>query len=186
MTRWPGDARERLVGAAQQLAGEQGWDRVTVGAIARRAGVAESSFYRHFPDRRAVLVADPAADAALLREAVREAPPGATAMHAAGAAVEALCRRMELDPQAGARQTLVSAHGELRERDLARSAALADAVADALHDRGVDARVAALTASSAMLVLRTATSDWLAAGCATPLPRLFLRRLDDLARAFAE
>lgn len=187
MARWAGDVRERLTAAAQQLVAEQGYDGTTVGEVARRAGVAESSFYRHFAGKPEVLLPDPGPVAHRLAEAVRAAPAGATAMHAAGAAVEDLCRTIDDDPAtAAALAAAIASSASLQERELSRHAVLAAAIVPALRERGVGPATAGLTASTVLLVLRAATADWIAGGQARPLPRLFLARLDDLGRAFAE
>lgn len=57
MGRWEPGARERLVMAAVDLFTEQGYDATTVAQIAERAGVTKSTFFRHFPDKRELLVA---------------------------------------------------------------------------------------------------------------------------------
>jgi AcrR family transcriptional regulator len=46
-----------MVLAAVDLFTEQGYDATTVAQIAERAGVTKSTFFRHFPDKREVLVA---------------------------------------------------------------------------------------------------------------------------------
>ena len=50
-------ASQRLVVAAVDLFTEQGYDATTVAQIAERAGVTKSTFFRHFPDKRELLVA---------------------------------------------------------------------------------------------------------------------------------
>ena len=57
MARWEPGARERLVVAAIDLFTERGYDATTVAQIAERAGVTKSTFFRHFPDKRELLVA---------------------------------------------------------------------------------------------------------------------------------
>ena len=57
MVRWKPGARERLVVAAVDLFFEQGYDATTVAQIADRAGITKSTFFRHFPDKRELLVA---------------------------------------------------------------------------------------------------------------------------------
>ena len=57
MARWEPGARERMVLAAADLFAEQGYDATTVAQIAERAGVTKSTFFRHFPDKRELLVA---------------------------------------------------------------------------------------------------------------------------------
>ncbi|HEY8546786.1 MAG TPA: TetR/AcrR family transcriptional regulator [Acidimicrobiales bacterium] len=51
-TRRP--ARERIVAAAIELAGELDWDRVPYAAIAARAGVSRQTLYTQFPTRDAL------------------------------------------------------------------------------------------------------------------------------------
>ena len=55
MGRWEPDARGRLAKAALELYSEQGFDQTTVEDIARRAGLTERTFFRHFSDKREVL-----------------------------------------------------------------------------------------------------------------------------------
>lgn len=52
MTRRGDQTRERLVEAAADVVAEVGYARATTRAIARAAGVAEGTIYRHFPDKQ--------------------------------------------------------------------------------------------------------------------------------------
>jgi len=186
VARWAGDVRQRLAEAGRVLVVERGFDAVTVAAIARRAGAAESSFYRHFPDKAAVLQEDVRQVADRLTAAVLAAPARAGAVHAAGLAVEGLCSALQ-DDRAGtlALARAVAGSASLRDRQLSRHAQLADAVSAALQRRGVGPATADLTAATVLLVLRAATADWAAGDPDRSLGRLFLTRLDDLGRAFA-
>src|SRR3954462_14679524 len=78
MGRWEPGARERLVVAAVDLFTEQGYDATTVAQIAERAGVTKSTFFRHFPDKRELLVAGQETLSRLLTEGIAEAPAGAS------------------------------------------------------------------------------------------------------------
>jgi len=79
MTRWEPGARERMVLAAVDLFTEQGYDATTVAQIAERAGVTKSTFFRHFPDKRELLVAGQEALSRLLAEGITEAPQAGSA-----------------------------------------------------------------------------------------------------------
>ena len=52
-----GTTRERLLAAALAIADEEGIGAVTTVNVARRVGIAQSSFYTHFPSREALLLA---------------------------------------------------------------------------------------------------------------------------------
>src|SRR5215470_4591938 len=85
MSRWEPGARERLVVAAVDLFTEQGYDATTVAQIAERAGVTKSTFFRHFPDKRELLVAGQETLRQLLIEGIAEAPEDASPLTAVAA-----------------------------------------------------------------------------------------------------
>src|SRR5689334_25404758 len=88
MSRWEPGARDRLVLAACDPFIEQGYDATTVAQIAERAGVTKSTFFRHFPDKRELLVAGQEALSQLLAEGIAEAPADATPLQAVAAGLE--------------------------------------------------------------------------------------------------
>src|SRR5260370_32408332 len=88
MARWEPGARERLVVAAVDLFSEQGYDATTVAQIAERAGVTKSTFFRHFPDKRELLVAGQETLSRLLAEGIAEAPGNASPLEAVAAGLE--------------------------------------------------------------------------------------------------
>src|ERR1700712_5464272 len=122
MARWEPGARDRLVVAAVDLFTEQGYDATTIAQIAERAGVTKSTFFRHFPDKRELLVAGQEALSRLLADGIAEAPAGAAPLLKAAAAASA----------------------ELQERDALKSVSLAAARTAALLARGVPGPTAAL------------------------------------------
>jgi AcrR family transcriptional regulator len=52
-----GDLRSALVGAALELLGEGDVEKLSLRAVARRAGVSSMAPYRHYPDKEALLAA---------------------------------------------------------------------------------------------------------------------------------
>jgi AcrR family transcriptional regulator len=67
------DRRAKLLAAALDLIGEDGWSAATMTAICRKAGLTERYFYESFDDREALYLALLDAIAQEVREAVLEA-----------------------------------------------------------------------------------------------------------------
>ena len=162
MPRSGADARRRLQGAALELWSERGYDATTAADIAARAGVTERTFFRHFPDKREVLFDGAAAMQAILVGTLAQAPADLTpfeALRTAFAAVEPL---FEVNrAYSGVRQRVIAATPSLRERELAKAAFLASALADGLELRGVERRLAALAAEAAMAAFSHAVASWI-------------------------
>ena len=55
MGRWEPNAKGRLAQAAMDLYRDRGFEQTTVSEIAKRAGLTERTFFRHFADKREVL-----------------------------------------------------------------------------------------------------------------------------------
>ncbi len=162
MGRWQPDSRGRLQEAALALYSERGFDQTTAAQIAARAGLTERTFFRHFADKREVLFAG----SALLGERILAGVTGAPAKdgpldavaHGLAAAAAMLGEfRRDLSYQ---RYAVIAANPELRERELAKLADYAAAVAQVLHQRGVDEPQASLAAEAGMTVLRVALERW--------------------------
>ncbi|MFE7074813.1 TetR/AcrR family transcriptional regulator [Streptomyces sp. NPDC057620] len=162
MGRWEPGARERLVMAAVDLFIEQGYDATTVAQIAERAGVTKSTFFRHFPDKRELLVAGQETLSRLLTEGIAEAPGTASPLEAVAAGLERASGAMgpmnrELAPRLKA---AVAASTELQERDVLKSVSLAAAMATALTARGVPGPTAALAGELGMLAFKRGFAAW--------------------------
>jgi AcrR family transcriptional regulator len=162
MGRWLPDSRGRLQEAALALYSERGFDQTTAAQIAARAGLTERTFFRHFADKREVLFGG----SALLQErivaGVADAPRqdgalDAVALGLAAAATMLGDFRRDLSRQ---RQAVIAANPELRERELAKLADYAAAVANALRQRGVGEPQASLAAEAGMTVFRVAMERW--------------------------
>jgi AcrR family transcriptional regulator len=162
MGRWEPDSRGRLQEAALALYSERGFDQTTAAEIAARAGVTERTFFRHFADKREVLFGG----SALLQERIVAGVAGAPT---ADGALDAVSRglaaaadtlgefRRDLSRQ---RQAVIATNPELRERELAKLADYAAAVAATLRQRGVGELQATLAAEAGMSVLRVAIERW--------------------------
>ncbi|MGI5222877.1 TetR/AcrR family transcriptional regulator [Nocardia sp. CA-290969] len=162
MARWEPGARERLVVAAVDLFIEQGYDATTVAQIAERAGVTKSTFFRHFPDKRELLVAGQETLSRLLTEGIAEAPADATPLEAVAAGLTRASTAMgpesrELAPRLKA---AVAASAELQERDALKSVGLAAAMTTALVARGVPDPTAALASELGVLAFKRGYAEW--------------------------
>lgn len=162
MGRWEPGARERLVVAAVDLYAEQGYDATTVTQIAERAGVTKSTFFRHFPDKRELLVAGQETLSRLLAEGIRDAPAGSTPLDAVAVGLERASATMgpanrELGPRLKA---AIAASTELQERDALKSVGMAAAMTEALVARGVPDPTAALAAELGVVAFKRGFAAW--------------------------
>src|SRR5258707_1052463 len=138
MGRWEPDARGRLAHAALALYGERGFENTTVAEIAKRAGLTERTFFRHYADKREVLFGGAGALEELLVSSIASAPDSVAPIDAAAAGIEAAAAQLqERRELAGQRQKIIAANADLRERELVKLASLAEALAAALRRRGV-------------------------------------------------
>ncbi|MFJ4834440.1 TetR/AcrR family transcriptional regulator [Streptomyces sp. NPDC088747] len=189
MGRWEAGARERLVVAAVDLFAEQGYDATTVAQIAERAGVTKSTFFRHFPDKRGLLVAGQETLSRLLAEGIAEAPADASPLEAVAAGLERASSAMgpmnrEIAPRLRA---AVAASTELQERDALKSVSLAAAMTSALVARGVPDPTAALAGELGVLAFKRGFAEWSESDDASKkaLAELSLAALDELRAASA-
>jgi AcrR family transcriptional regulator len=178
--RWEPNAQGRLQQAALELFGEHGYEHTTVAEITERAGLSERTFFRHYADKREVLFG--ATDE--FREAfvtpLQLAPGGqdprelvGDAVAVAGAALEEF-RGREF---ARARQRIIIANPELRERELIKLADVTAAMALALRARGVEEPHASMLAELGMAAFRVAFERWVAVAEQRTLPELIAAAL---------
>ncbi|WP_037354405.1 TetR/AcrR family transcriptional regulator [Amycolatopsis orientalis] len=162
MARWEPGARERLVVAAVDLFAEQGYDATTVAQIAERAGVTKSTFFRHFPDKRELLVAGQETLSRLLAEGIADAPAEASPLEAVANGLRRAATAMgpmnrEIAPRLRA---AVAASTELQERDALKSVGLAAAMTAALTARGLPEATAALASELGLLAFKRGFAEW--------------------------
>jgi AcrR family transcriptional regulator len=162
MARWQPGAAQRLVVAAVDLFTEQGYDATTVAQIAERAGVTKSTFFRHFSDKRELLVAGQETLSRLLADGITEAPASDSPLQAVAAGLERASSAMgptnrELGPRLKA---AVAASTELQERDALKSVGLAAAMTAALIARGVPDPTAHLAGELGVLAFKRGYAQW--------------------------
>jgi AcrR family transcriptional regulator len=181
VTRWEPNARGRLERAAMELYSERGFEQTTVAEIAKRAGLTERTFFRHFADKREVLFDGAGALQELLVNAVADAPDSMAPIDAVAAALQTagalLQQRREYSRQ---RQSIIAANTELQERELIKLASLASAIAATLRRRGVSDPAASLTAEAGIAVFRTAFERWTDDTSERDFARFIQESLDEL------
>jgi AcrR family transcriptional regulator len=177
MSRWAPDAALRLESAALELFAEQGYSATTVPQITSRAGLTTRTFFRHFSDKREVLFLRDREFPAVVSSLVAAAPAGLAPMDLVMHGLETVTAENFDGWRRGmiARRSIIRSDERLRERELLKSARLAEAIEHALVDDGVAAEVAALVAPFGVLLFDAALADWLDAEDG--------RRLPDVLRA---
>jgi AcrR family transcriptional regulator len=162
MPRWDPQAEERLRSAAIELFLELGYENVTVAQIAERAGLTRRTFSRYFADKRDVLFAGSEQLPDLLAEAIIQADPKLAPYEAVLAALADVGAALgaHVAPHAAQRQAIIARSPELQERGRTKVAAVADALAAALRQRGLDATGAALLADVGVAIFRSGFARW--------------------------
>ncbi|GAA0666852.1 MULTISPECIES: TetR/AcrR family transcriptional regulator [Streptomyces] len=181
MGRWEPNARERLAKVALELYSERGYEQTTVAEIAKRAGLTERTFFRHYADKREVLFDGSGELQELAVSGVVGAPESAAPLDAMAAGLEAasgwFADRRE---HARRRQAVIVANAELRERELIKLASLSAALADALRGRGVAEPAASLAAEAGMAVFKVAFQRWIAEAEEATLSQLMRESMAEL------
>jgi AcrR family transcriptional regulator len=188
MSRWEPDARDRLQRAALDLFAERGFDHVTVPQITARAGLTTRTFFRHFADKREVLFADADQMPALAARLVLDAPPELSPMQIVARGLPELAATAFEGrlAQLKQRKAVMDGHDGLRERELRKMERLVDAIAEAFRGRGVDDLTAAVTAETAVGVVKVALRRWVESDGREPLRTILADALARVSAAFGE
>ncbi|WP_306207082.1 TetR/AcrR family transcriptional regulator [Actinoplanes sp. RD1] len=177
--------RQRLQQAALELITERGYDQTTAGMIAARAGVTERTFFRHFSDKREMFFDGEEELRDLLVRAVAGVAPRTRPLPALRAAFHEAVPLLERNrPVTEPRAKLLADVPALKERSLAKTAALVAALTEALCARGVDPPAAALCAQIGMDTFAAAAHRWMQHP-ATPLHEQLDATFNDLRLAAA-
>ncbi|MEU2926695.1 helix-turn-helix domain-containing protein [Streptomyces sp. NPDC007251] len=181
MGRWQPDARGRLAKAALELYAEHGYEQTTVAEIAKRAGLTERTFFRHYADKREVLFSGAADLEALIVRTVADAPRSAAPLDALAAGLDSVAEVFtDQREHARRRHAVITAHAELQERELIKLASMASALADTLRGRGVAEPTASLAAEAGVAVFKVAFERWIAPGEERPMRQLIRESLTEL------
>ncbi|MBR7828522.1 TetR family transcriptional regulator [Actinospica sp. MGRD01-02] len=188
MARWEPNASQRLASAALELFMERGYENTTVVDIAQRAGLAKSTFFRHFQDKRGVLFGEELMTEQLVT-AIAAAPDDATPLEAVARGLGALGESLFTDERRALvtrRRAVIDAHPDLMERETLKIASLTASIARALADRGVAGPVAEAAAQLGALVLKWAYERWTEAGNEDGFGDLVRRAASDVQAAVQE
>lgn len=140
-----------------QLSLERGYDEVTVGQIAERAGLTRRTFFRYFRDKREVFFAGSERLPAELEELIHGVDPSLDPVSATLDALSAVGDHiLGSTTTATRRQAIIAGSPELQERERSKMAAVVAALEEALIRRGTDAPTARLTAQIGTLVFKEA------------------------------
>ncbi|MFJ4901118.1 MULTISPECIES: helix-turn-helix domain-containing protein [unclassified Streptomyces] len=181
MSRWEPNARGRLEQAAMELYSEHGFEQTTVTEIARRAGLTERTFFRHFSDKREVLFAGSSTLQDLLVDTLAGVPGSAAPIDAVAAALEAAATVFrDRHEQARQRQKIINANAELQERELIKLARLSAAISDTLRRRGVAEPAASLAAEAGIAVFKVTFERWIDGTGSRDMSQLIREVLDEL------
>ncbi|MGH2966976.1 MAG: TetR/AcrR family transcriptional regulator [Solirubrobacterales bacterium] len=180
MARWKPDSRGRLLEAALDLYAERGFEQTTVAQIAKRAGLTERTYFRHFPDKREILFGSAGELQAALVGAVADADDSLAPIDVVGSGLEAVPAVIPDRETARRRQAIIAANPELQERELTKFASLSAAVADALRHRGVKDPAAKLAGEAGMAAFRIAFDRWVEESNGNDLRELIRESIDEL------
>ncbi|WP_328329101.1 TetR/AcrR family transcriptional regulator [Streptomyces sp. NBC_00455] len=162
MARWEPNASQRLADAALELFAERGYENTTVLDIAQRAGLAKSTFFRHFQDKRGVLFGGDALFGQLVT-AIAAAPTGATPLEALACGFDVLGRDVFTPARRALtirRRAVIDAHPDLQEREALKGVSLTASMAEAIARRGVPGLAAGVAAQLGALAFKMAYERW--------------------------
>jgi len=181
MGRWRPDARDRLRRAALELFAGQGFAETTVPEIAARAGLTTRTFFRHFPDKRAVLFLDEEI-AAVAEQFITGAPesigPVATILNGLHSV-----STERFDPRRDdirLLRNLARSDESVRERDLRKRAMISEIICDGLIARGTEPSTAAMIGEVSVVLLYLGIDDWLDRDTDEPLFDSIMAKARDL------
>lgn len=164
MVRWTPGSRERLQSAALEAFADRGFESVTVAEIAATVGLTERTFFRYFADKREVLFHGQELLQQAFVDGVRSAPADASTSGVLRFALRTATESWFPEDRRAfsrARSTVIAADPALLERELAKMRTLAQALADALQERGLAEMQARLASETCATVFHLAFQEWI-------------------------
>ncbi|WP_328498496.1 TetR/AcrR family transcriptional regulator [Streptomyces sp. NBC_00414] len=181
MGRWEPNSRGRLEQAALDLYSEHGFEQTTAAQIAKRAGLTERTFFRHYADKREVLFGGAHQLEEAFVETLAATPETAAPIDAMASTLETVAAFfLERHEFARQRAAVISANAELRERELIKLASLSAALAATFRQRGVKDPAASLTAEAGMAVFKIGFERWVGENGERTLAEFLRESLDEL------
>ncbi|MEU1973742.1 helix-turn-helix domain-containing protein [Microbacterium sp. NPDC019599] len=167
----------RLVDCGLDLFEERGYDKTTVGQIARAAGVTEMTFFRYFPTKESLLLDDPYDP--LLIDAIGRQPPSLPPFLRAARGVREAWREVpEPDQPTIRRRVRIAARTpSLRSATWGSTGNTEQAIVGQLTDDGAAAIDARIAAAAVLAALVAGLFAWADAG-STSLAASIERALD--------
>ena len=173
--------------AALDLFEERGYENTTVIEIAKRAGLAKSTFFRHFPDKREVLFGGETM-AERVTDAIIAAPTTATPLEAVAYALDAVGREVFTPARRefiARRRAVIAANSELRERQALKGLGLTAAMISALRSRGIPDLTSSVAAELGALAWKIADDRWSDEANGDEFSKVARRALDEVQAASA-
>ncbi len=128
--------RDALITAGIRLFAERGFAAVTVADIAAAVDVSPRTFHRYFPDKVELLFADDHELQVIVRGALQQQPPGAEPSMVVRSVLAAISERLgNTHAELVIREQLLSRTSVLRDRNLAKRAAIEQLMAEHLATR---------------------------------------------------
>ena len=144
---------QHITDAAMRLFATRGFEKVTVGDVAAEAGVSEKTVFNYFPTKEDLFYDEVPERARRLAEAIRSRPDGEP--------IIAALRRLQIgesgrlcSPAFATFARILEESPALRAKELEVMSFMAQALADALEEEGIDARDARIAASLLISVHR--------------------------------
>jgi len=144
---------QHIAEAAMRLFATRGFERVTVGDVAAEAGVSEKTVFNYFPTKEDLFYDEVPERARRLAEAIRSRPEGEP--------IIAALRRLQIGesgrlctPAFATFARILEESPALRAKELEVMSFMAQALAEALEEEGIDPRDARIAASLLMGVHR--------------------------------